>query len=152
MRNRRQHKKHLRKTLRPFEFLVLYNKYWRELHASTSDREGKFYILEGETFRAATRAEWSWSHRNFEKCNRLASEHFACEKIWVSTVFLGTDHNITVRGSPILFETMIFVYAPELEDHAIDGYQERYHTYEAAMTGHRIACEMAQAAMKETCI
>lgn len=27
---------------------------------------------------------------------------------WVSTVFLGIDHNFTMKGPPILFETMVF--------------------------------------------
>lgn len=29
-------------------------------------------------------------------------------KVWVSTVFLGLDHNFTLNGKPLLFETMTF--------------------------------------------
>lgn len=53
--------------------------------------------------------------------------------VTVSTVFLGLDHGY--NGQVLLFETMIFG-----GEH--DGYQERYTTWEEAVSGHKIACDM----------
>ncbi|HEY6143716.1 MAG TPA: hypothetical protein VIV55_09930 [Flavobacterium sp.] len=53
--------------------------------------------------------------------------------ILVSTVFLGIDHSFR-SDVPILFETMIF--GGELE-----GYQERYSTWDEAVKGHKRACD-----------
>jgi hypothetical protein len=47
----------------------------------------------------------------------------------VSTVFLGSDHNFSDRGPPLLFETMAFV--------GDNGFgQERYATWGEAEEGH----------------
>lgn len=57
----------------------------------------------------------------------------------VSTVFLHFDHGY--EGAPLLFETMIF---------GIDGvgplgdYQERYATWDEAVSGHATAVEIAK--------
>lgn len=49
---------------------------------------------------------------------------------YVSTVFLGIDHNHMGDGPPILFETMVFGCGPW------DNYQERYATWDEAEAGH----------------
>ena len=54
----------------------------------------------------------------------------------VSTVFLGLDHQWG-DGPPILFETMIF-------GSDLDGYQERYSTWDEAIEGHELAVELLQ--------
>lgn len=56
--------------------------------------------------------------------------------IKVSTIFLGLDHNFG-RGRPLLYETMIF-------GGIHDMYQTRYHTWEQAEVGHRIALKLAK--------
>ena len=56
-------------------------------------------------------------------------------EIQVSTVFLGIDHS-TGGSLPILFETMIF-------GGEWDGYQERFETWEEAVKGHWVACQIA---------
>lgn len=49
--------------------------------------------------------------------------------VWISTVFLGLNHNFFGIGPPILFETMVFI--------GHDGIsQERYATWEQAEEGH----------------
>lgn len=59
----------------------------------------------------------------------------------ISTVFLGIDHGYpqwsghTKNYKPVLFETMVY-WNP---DHALDEYQERYHTWDEALKGHREA-------------
>jgi hypothetical protein len=55
---------------------------------------------------------------------------------WVSTVFLGIDHNFIGGGPPILFETMVFGL------HLIEGFKfmdrdtRRYATWRDAEIGH----------------
>lgn len=52
------------------------------------------------------------------------------EDVYVSTVFLGIDHNFGRNDKPILFETMVFggIY---------DGLEAmRYYTFEEALLGH----------------
>ena len=43
----------------------------------------------------------------FEKGNRIVKQDQIGE-VWVSTVFLGLDHDFTGKGPPILWETMTF--------------------------------------------
>lgn len=83
----------------------------------------------------------------------VAEENFF--GLWVSTVFLGIDHNHTGRGPPILFETMVFVEfeEPETREIEFEGYTYtytfdaesledefgvwRYATWEEAEKGHK---------------
>lgn len=57
------------------------------------------------------------------------------EPCWVSTVFLGLNHNFYCTGPPLLFETMIFG-----GEH--DQYQERYTTKKEAIEGHKRALKI----------
>lgn len=56
---------------------------------------------------------------------------------WVSTVFLGIDHNFFGRGQPILWETMIFA---DDEGFSMDRYESR----DDALAGHTRAVMRAQ--------
>lgn len=56
-------------------------------------------------------------------------------KVWVSTVFLGIDHQYG-DGPPLVFETMVF-------GGPADQYQDRYSSYDDALLGHRRACRFA---------
>lgn len=58
------------------------------------------------------------------------------EKIHVSTVWLGINHS--VRGDPVIFETMIF-------GGEWDGVQWRYTTEEFARRSHRLIVETLEA-------
>jgi len=55
---------------------------------------------------------------------------------YVSTVFIGLDHNFTSDGPPLLFETMIFG-GPHTD------YQQRYATWDEAEQGHAVAVALA---------
>jgi hypothetical protein len=55
-------------------------------------------------------------------------------EVEISTVFLIFDHSYD-SDKPVLFETMIFG-----GEH--DGYQDRYHTYDEALFGHQVACDL----------
>jgi hypothetical protein len=72
---------------------------------------------------------FSLNKRNFVAQDELGS-------IRVSTVFLGIDHNLSGKGPPLLFETMIF-------GGTHNDYQKRYSTYKEAEEGHKEACKLA---------
>jgi len=61
--------------------------------------------------------------------------------LWVSTVFLGLDHNL-FGDTPALFETMIF-------DEFHDDYQTRSSTWDEALIMHETAVEIARAKMQK---
>ena len=88
------------------------------------------YILEGKTPKPVKDVlEWAeW----FETANRRVAHTKMWLGVEVSTVFLGLDHSFG-RGTPILFETMIFG-----GNH--NQYQERYYTWEESELGHKQAC------------
>ena len=83
------------------------------------------YILDGQTpVPCDDILEWG---RWFETANR----HVGKDQIGpyrVSTVFLGIDHDWGSNGPPVLFETMVFGHADEI--------QQRYCTWDEAATGH----------------
>lgn len=55
--------------------------------------------------------------------------------VFVSTVFLGLDHNFGFGGDPLLYQTMIFG-GPH------DQYQSRYASRQGAIAGHAQALAM----------
>ena len=55
---------------------------------------------------------------------------------FVSTVFLGLDHNFGI-GKPLLFETMVFSNTKDLDE--LD--MNRYSTYKEAEKGHKLMVE-----------
>jgi len=58
--------------------------------------------------------------------------------ITVSTVFIGIAMNETsCNQEPIVFETMIF-------GGDYDGFQDRYSTWDDAVSGHNVAVELAK--------
>jgi len=91
------------------------------------------YILKGKrVYQCKDLLEWGdWLEK--AKGKRIVKQDFLPNGYYVSTVFLGLDHNLTGKGKPLLFETMIF-------DHLIEGkhdlYQYRYSTWKEAMQGH----------------
>jgi len=75
----------------------------------------------------------------FEKAERHVAQDYVGQ-LWVSTVFLGLDHNFGGGGPPLLFETMIF--SDELEMESITC--NRYSTWEEAEKGHQVAIRYAR--------
>lgn len=61
--------------------------------------------------------------------------------VWVSTVFLGLDHNFG-RGPPVLFETMVF-------GGEMDQEMRRYRTWDEAERGHREMCALVRRAKRK---
>jgi hypothetical protein len=109
------------------------------------------YILDGHTpVRVPDVITWG---RWFNGANRhvAVTDH---PLFWVSTVFLGINHNFGFRGPPILFETMTFErgeHGGELEGE--DGFC-RYSCWDDAEAGHyaivRRLTERAARAVRET--
>jgi hypothetical protein len=83
----------------------------------------------------------------FEKASRLGLRTVASDRdegdpekeVWVSTVFLGADHNFLGRGRPILWETLVF-------GGPLDGETDRYSSREAALAGHQAMCQRVKEA------
>jgi len=64
-----------------------------------------------------------------EAAGRRVARTDVREGVWVSTVFLGIDHNYSGTGPPILFETMVNRRGEWDE-------QARYATWDEAEAGH----------------
>lgn len=94
-------------------------------------KDGVYYILDGHEPKATTdHLEWAnwYEAASVGDMRRVVEQTQVDEHLWVSTVFLGIDHNWG-DGPPLLFETMIF--------HDGDGREEwRYATWADAQAGH----------------
>lgn len=98
-----------------------------------------YYILDADNHPMETDL-LTWG-KWFERIeNRTVAWTQITSETWVSTVFLGLDHNHFGEGPPILFETMIFG-GPE------DEYQWRYSSWDDAETGHKAAVRKAREAI-----
>jgi hypothetical protein len=71
----------------------------------------------------------------FATTDRIVAQEWA-GYFFVSTVFLGLDHNFSRKGPPLLFETMTF-----LDEHSVDCY--RCSTWSEAEAQHRRVVERA---------
>jgi hypothetical protein len=106
-----------------------------------------YYILVGRVVRPVENIQEWIAGQEFES-RRVAETDIG--EYWVSTVFLGTDHNFSGAGPPILFESMVF--GPKTGDVVDVGngrwyeareslcYQHRYRTYDEAEHGHEQLC------------
>lgn len=85
------------------------------------------YILVGQTAVPCDNTrEWAkW----FEHADRVVAKSEFGDML-VSTVFLGLDHDFSMQGPPLLFETMIFRAGQALD------YQERCSTWLEAEEQH----------------
>lgn len=100
-----------------------------------------YYILdeEGQPKRVDL-MEWAFW---FQTADRSV-ERFERDGYWVSTVFLGLDHNFSGNGPPMLFETMAFDDVREVREfngrlyrmHGEAMLCERYSTRDNALIGH----------------
>lgn len=109
--------------------------------------ESGYWILKDKKpVKVDTVEEWGVLFENSDG-RRVAQDTIG--DYWISTVFLGMDHNFSSSGPPILFETMVF-YRREPKPHELkervgdDVYQNRYATWEEAEAGHKEAVEMVK--------
>jgi hypothetical protein len=78
---------------------------------------------------------------------RVASDHVG--DVFVSTVFLGLDHNYSDNGPPVLFETMTFAKGENPEDTRVDEWCRRYATWDEALRGHGEVVRAVRAAQSK---
>lgn len=80
-------------------------------------------------------AKWIEGHdeRRIVKQDRLLNGYF------ISTVFLGLNHNFSNQGKPLIFETMVFKPTNPFTQFPGEAYMERYPTWQKAFNGHRRA-------------
>ena len=90
--------------------------------STTYDRQGK---------PLADVEAWAELHSDLDYC-RIA-ETILPDGTWVSTVWLGLDHNF-IGGPPLIFETMVF---PQ-KDVFTELDQARYSTEGEAIVGHEV--------------
>jgi hypothetical protein len=91
--------------------------------------EHKNYILKDKEVIEVNPDQWiEWMRLGFEK--RLVARTDIGIRYSISTVFLTIDHNWSMWGPPILFETMVFTKEGNDED------MERYRTWDEAIAGH----------------
>lgn len=74
---------------------------------------------------------FTWADSS-ENGYRLIKQEDLANGYWISTVFLGLDHNYSLNGPPRWFETMIFSYGPPYAA-ILCG---RYSTLQEALEGH----------------
>jgi len=99
------------------------------------------YILKGKKVVECTDLlEWGkW----LETAKRIVKQDNLKNGLFVSTVFLGLDHNFFGKGKPILFETMVFntnkkrKFFKNRMTLGEDLAQVRYCTWAEAMSGHK---------------
>lgn len=95
------------------------------------------YILDSDNNPiAVTLLQWAeWMEGAERKLARTVIDPSTPE-IFVSTVFLGIDHNFDPDCHiPVLWETMVFEGFDPLDD-----FTERYHTHDQALAGHMSIC------------
>lgn len=108
-----------------------------------------FYILDdlGRPMEVDEIRVWgTW----FETHSRVVEQTVVGDRLFVSTVFLGLDHNFGMAGPPVLWETMLFFHngwkpSPDYKDQE----HERYRSLAAAIKGHRRWCAIARRRLQE---
>jgi len=96
-----------------------------EIKRSVKMSSGKYIIKDKKPIEVANLLEWA---KEFENSDRKVA-HTKIGDTEVCTVFLGIDHNYLSKGSPILFETMVF-------GGPLNNEEERYSTWKEAEEGH----------------
>jgi hypothetical protein len=102
------------------------------------------YILKGKkVYECKELLEWSnWFEKTSKTKERVVKQNMLPNGFYVSTVFLGLDHNFSGnfsgKGKPLIFETMVFDDLFKADSRSLDEemYQDRYSTWDEAMTGH----------------
>ena len=79
----------------------------------------------------------------FETATRIVEQTVVGDRLLVSTVFLGLNHNYGT-GAPILWETMVFKHNGWQGTDFDGDYQQRYSSREKAEQGHRRAIRWAE--------
>jgi hypothetical protein len=104
-----------------------------------------YYLDKNNNAIPCSMEEWGMQR---EEMRNNHTKHIAEETInnkWISTVWLGLNHQWMPGGPPLLFETMVFDY----NDKGREIYGNRYSTYQEALEGHKKAVEWVKNGCKE---
>jgi hypothetical protein len=88
-------------------------------------------------------------------CEASEDDDYMCvaedtvDDLWISTVWLGLDHNHSSDpdAPPLIFETMVFDHSEGSQEPWADHYMNRFATEEEALRGHREAVLAAEASL-----
>ena len=95
---------------------------------------GTYYLNEDKTYEPCDTVTWG---AQCVEMRQNDTKHVGSTKLegkWVSTVWLGLDHQ-SGDGEPLLFETMVFTNDSPRKD----IYMQRYTTWQEAEEGHKRA-------------
>jgi hypothetical protein len=95
----------------------------------------RYYILNDDKTIRPVKDVLTWARWFEDRLDRRVVAHTMIDEVFVSTIFLGLDHNFRYKGPPIVFETMIIG-----GEH--DRFQSRSSTWDEALRMHKIACGM----------
>ena len=93
------------------------------------------YILKGKKV-VVCHDLLKWS-KWFGTADRVVKQDTLKNGLFVSTIFLGLDHNFLGKGKPVLFETMVFAHKKKRATFGKGLDQVRYCTWAEAEAGHR---------------
>ena len=99
-----------------------------------------YYIL-GSDHQVIPCSDISVFAETFDHKNRRVAET-VIGKYWISTVFLGVNHNFLGEGPPMLFETMVFVDSE-------GGEPRRCSTWAEAEILHKQVCDEIKRTLEE---
>lgn len=105
---------------------------------------GTYKLNPDKTITPCSTLEWS---EQLESMMANDTKHVAKDDVndcWISTVWLGLDHQYIDDGPPHIYETMI----KKTGDGWLN-YQERYSTWDEAVEGHKRAVEWVKNGCKE---
>lgn len=92
----------------------------------------RYYRLDGSPYPAGDEGLFEWCADFEDQKGRIVRQELLWNGIFVSTVWLGIDHNWAGLGRPIIFESMTFHHLqPDYEEE-----QWRYSTLLEAEAGH----------------
>lgn len=130
--------------------------------AEARDGRERYWVLDGKEPRPVSDPfEWA---AMFESSERFVAQNIVRvgkRKRFISTIFLGIDHGFNFNNQPgykpVLFESMVFtcrrrtkmrwpderryVRRREHPKNALDQWQERYTSWDAAVEGHQMLVE-----------
>lgn len=105
----------------------------------------KYYKLdENKNAVPCSFCEWI---KGLEELHGKNTKHVAEDIIdgkWISTIWLGLDHNWCDNGPPLIFETMVFIENGSGQE----IYCERYSTWQEAEEGHKHAMQWVKDGFK----
>jgi hypothetical protein len=104
---------------------------------------GGYYDRQGE--RITDPQRWVDLMEDREEYRRVAEDTVG--PYWVSTVWLGLDHNYDPDGPPLIFETMVFARDHDDTSFGFDFDMRRYSTEEEAIAGHNEMVTIVRASL-----